>query len=756
MTDTHKTRNDDLCAAKERLQEALRRKSITYESGWLNPIDAYALYTQFGVIHHVIGRVATLMSQSDWDYLNSDVPDFNWATTQSRAETLKLKSAMRTAAIFWMRDGGGAIEWIVDDSGGDRSEALIKARVRKVRKLKVWSAYNLKPEPGFNYSNTPRFIVRNPDPKGPKSIHRSRLAIVASSDIPPQAGTGSGTSFINTYTGWPPSIIEGWWRSHKDWRETENDVSEVVHALSILHLAIEGYRKARNGPSDAEADAMVAWLDELTEALGNGSVLFTDKDDTLSEIGRTTAGLDKIGESKKLSFVADVGLPEHWVLMTSAGNLGDDSGPRKDAIAYVEGLRTDVLTSVVEETTDLINIGLKRKAALPPEPEGLEIPTEYTTKFHPIDEQSGERAAKQRNDEASAREKDARSGVDLEVILTDPALARDYSGMNAWLEAREEARKVTEAAKANQPQVPEDDLVSTAAIAKKLGVSSAKIISMIKSGEIPGIQIGARWKASMAAAWAAVHGSQQGPAAPEGEAEDRSDSLTADALGLSENEAFGECYGASTAMREIFAVLEVVAPSSLPVLITGESGTGKELVARGLHDAHGGEFMAINCGAFESVADLVAALEPLASRGGTLFLDEVGELSDVCQGAVLRILPDAIPRIVAATWRDLTDESRFRWDLYNRLSGAVVEVPPLRDREGDVLELARRFAAKAADKAKIQPPDPAFAPDAVTAMGVYHWPGNVRELAWAVERGALFSGLRRPITAEDMQIGGRR
>jgi transcriptional regulator with AAA-type ATPase domain len=755
MTDTRTTRNDDLSAAKERLVAALKRQSLTYESGWLNPIDAYALYTQFGVIHHVIGRVATLMSQSDWDYLNSDVPDFNWATTQSRAETLKLKSAMRTASIFWMRDGGGAIEWLVDDSGGDRSEPLVKARVRKVRKLKVWSAYNLKPEGGYNYSNAPRFIVRNPDPNGPKHIHRSRLSIVVSSDIPPHAGTGSGTSFINTYTGWPPSLIEGWYRSHKDWRETENDVSEVVHALSILHLAIEGYRKARNGISDKDADAVISMLDEITETLGNGSVLFTDAKDKLSEVGRTTAGLDKISESKKLSFVADVGLPEHWVLMTSAGNLGDDSGPRADAIAYVEGLRTDVLTSVVEETTDLINIGRKRKEALPPEPVNLEIPKEYTTKFQPIDEQSGERAAKQRSDEASAREKDFRSGVDLEVILTDPALSRDYSGMNAWLEAREEARKVTEAAKANQPQVPEDDLVSAAAIAKKLGVKSGKVISMIKSGEIPGIQIGSRWKASMAAAWAAIHGAQKSNAS-EGEAEDRSDDLTADALGLSTNESFGDCFGASVAMREIFAVLEIVAPSSLPVLITGESGTGKELVARGLHDAWGGDFMPINCGAFESVGDLVAALEPLASRVGTLFLDEVGELSPPAQASVLRILAEAVPRIVSATWRDLRDESRFRLDLYNRLGGVEVEVPPLRDREGDVIELANRFAAKAASNAKIDLPSPAFAPDAVTAMGVYHWPGNVRELAWAVERGALFSALRRPISAEDMQIGGRR
>ncbi|HEY0513575.1 MAG TPA: sigma-54 dependent transcriptional regulator [Thermoanaerobaculia bacterium] len=225
--------------------------------------------------------------------------------------------------------------------------------------------------------------------------------------------------------------------------------------------------------------------------------------------------------------------------------------------------------------------------------------------------------------------------------------------------------------------------------------------------------------------------------------------------------------GESPAMRAVMDALDRVGPASAGVLIRGESGTGKELVARRVHDLSErarGPFVAVNCAA---IPDTLVESELFGHRrgaftgadrdrpgkfrqadGGTLFLDEVGDMSPAAQAKLLRVLQegiveplgggDPVPvdvRVLAATHRDLkalAAEGRFREDLLFRLRVVEIELPPLRDRHGDVLLLARHFLA-ASSRAGLR-----FAPDAERALLAYAWPGNVRELANAVERATIF------------------
>jgi sigma-54-specific transcriptional regulator len=206
--------------------------------------------------------------------------------------------------------------------------------------------------------------------------------------------------------------------------------------------------------------------------------------------------------------------------------------------------------------------------------------------------------------------------------------------------------------------------------------------------------------------------------------------------------------------------VERVARSDATVLIVGETGTGKELIARHIHaqSERGGPFIAVNCGAFtESLIDaelfghetgaFTGAIHARsgwfeAANSGTLFLDEIGDLSMALQVKLLRVLQERqvvrlgsrrpIPldvRLVAATNVDLHKAiaaDRFRSDLYYRLSVATVELPPLCDRPGDVLPLARHFIDIYGTKLKLT--DVALAPDAQAALLAYEWPGNIREL----------------------------
>ncbi|MBL8613003.1 MAG: sigma-54-dependent Fis family transcriptional regulator, partial [Myxococcales bacterium] len=236
----------------------------------------------------------------------------------------------------------------------------------------------------------------------------------------------------------------------------------------------------------------------------------------------------------------------------------------------------------------------------------------------------------------------------------------------------------------------------------------------------------------------------------------------------------------SEPMRELLARTVRVAQSDLPALVVGETGAGKELVARAIHDGSAraaGPFVAENCGALaESVlaSELfgheAGAFTGAASRhrglfeqahGGTIFLDEVGELPLAVQVMLLRVLQDGAVRrvggerpvkvdvrVVAATHRDLAamvHAGTFREDLFYRLRGATLRVPPLRERTADVAPMVKAFLAEAAGR---RARGLAVDADAMRALTLYSWPGNVRELRSEVHRWAVFCDER--VTLEDL------
>lgn len=211
--------------------------------------------------------------------------------------------------------------------------------------------------------------------------------------------------------------------------------------------------------------------------------------------------------------------------------------------------------------------------------------------------------------------------------------------------------------------------------------------------------------------------------------------------------------------------LQRVARTRVHVLVLGETGVGKEALARWVHDLsprHAGPFVAINCGALprdlldaelfgieRGAATGVEARAGVFERahGGTLFLDELGDmppetqvrlLRTVEEGRILRIggkrLIDVDVRLVGATHRDLSAEvasGRFRLDLYHRLSGFEIEIPPLRERREDIAPLAFHFFARALADNRLRSPGMTSA--ALSALQAHPWPGNVRELKQAIE-----------------------
>jgi transcriptional regulator with GAF, ATPase, and Fis domain len=235
----------------------------------------------------------------------------------------------------------------------------------------------------------------------------------------------------------------------------------------------------------------------------------------------------------------------------------------------------------------------------------------------------------------------------------------------------------------------------------------------------------------------------------------------------SDKEALGELVGRSLKMREIFGLVERIAPSEATVLVEGETGTGKDLVARTVHDLskrRDKPFVIVDCGAvsgtlieselfghekgsFTGATTTRQGAFELA-HGGTIFLDELGELSLDLQPKLLRVLEQreirrvggnrtikVDIRVVAATKQDLHKEvqkGKFREDLYFRLSVVPIHVPSLRERKDDIPLIVRAFLSRLA-KEGVAARDIDEA--AMQALMTHDWPGNVRELRNVLERG---------------------
>ena len=226
--------------------------------------------------------------------------------------------------------------------------------------------------------------------------------------------------------------------------------------------------------------------------------------------------------------------------------------------------------------------------------------------------------------------------------------------------------------------------------------------------------------------------------------------------------------GSSGAIRALRARIERVAATGFTVLIEGESGVGKELVARQIHDLSArrdGPFVAVNCAAIVETlleAELFGIEDRIATgvrgrrgkfesaHGGTLFLDEVADLSQSAQAKLLRAIQEmsiervggAGPRevdtrIIAATNNKLSElvaRGRFRLDLFYRLHGVEIDVPPLRERPDDILELAEYFLERHREFRRLR-----LSQAAADALLAYRWPGNVRELERVMERAVALA-----------------
>ena len=232
--------------------------------------------------------------------------------------------------------------------------------------------------------------------------------------------------------------------------------------------------------------------------------------------------------------------------------------------------------------------------------------------------------------------------------------------------------------------------------------------------------------------------------------------------------------GASPVLAEVYRLMAAVIDSDIRVLLSGETGTGKDLVARAIHyqgPRQQARFVPVHCGAIQESlleSELFGVIphypglhSPTGKKGlfeeadgGTLFLDEVGEMGPAMQVKLLRVLQDGqvqrvgdtVPRkvevrIIAATNRDLEQEvaeGRFRQDLYFRLTGIEIRLPPLRQRREDIPLLARHFLEAHNEKRQNRA---AFSREALELLEHYAWPGNVRELEKEVERAATLAGV---------------
>ena len=254
---------------------------------------------------------------------------------------------------------------------------------------------------------------------------------------------------------------------------------------------------------------------------------------------------------------------------------------------------------------------------------------------------------------------------------------------------------------------------------------------------------------------------------------------------LDQKQAFGALVGVSKPMRDLFSQLERAARAPIDILVRGETGTGKELIAREIHrlsDRSSGPFVAVNTAA---IAESLAESELFGhvrgaftgadserqgvfeqANGGTLFLDEIGDMPLPTQTKILRALQEreiqpvgsaksiAVDvRVISATHQDLAvaiDDGSFRQDLYYRIRGIELHVPPLRKRREDVILLASYFLERVAENTN---ESPQLDSGAVDRLLSHNWPGNVRELEQTITSAAVMAEQGR-IRGADLRLAG--
>ena len=241
----------------------------------------------------------------------------------------------------------------------------------------------------------------------------------------------------------------------------------------------------------------------------------------------------------------------------------------------------------------------------------------------------------------------------------------------------------------------------------------------------------------------------------------------------------------SPQMQAVMRMVEKISPTQATVLLIGESGTGKELLAKALHRSSSRAdqpFVAVNCaaipetlleselfgyekGAFTgAVAQTKGKIE--YAQGGTFFLDEIGDLPFALQAKLLRFIQERVierlggrkeipvdVRIVCATHRhlpDLIEQGNFRGDLYYRLSEIVVDIPPLRERQGDIITIANALLQRYCRENNCK--EKHFSHDAAQALESYSWPGNIREMENKIKRAVILSDSNF-VAADELELG---
>ncbi len=242
---------------------------------------------------------------------------------------------------------------------------------------------------------------------------------------------------------------------------------------------------------------------------------------------------------------------------------------------------------------------------------------------------------------------------------------------------------------------------------------------------------------------------------------------------LEANEPLAGMIASCQKMQDLCRMVEKIAPADIRVLILGESGTGKEVLAQAIHRLSKGRakkhFVAVNCAAipgelleselfgYEKGAFTGATKQTIGkieyADGGTFFLDEIGDLPLDLQPKLLRFLQERTitrvggktdiavdVRVICATHQNLEQlvkEKKFREDLYHRISEMVLELPPLREREGDALVIAKALLRKFSQQNKVKVTG--FTPQAIQAIEQYDWPGNIREMENKIKRAVILN-----------------